>query len=83
MDQKIVEMKLIAETRFVTIRPVSGRVFVNNRQVGSGNRIELPNLDAPGQIEIKVEATGYETWTRVFPTADDIPHQTKVRLVEK
>ena len=83
LEQKVVEIKLIADKRFVIIKPVNGRLFVNNRQIGSGNRIELPNLDAPGQIEIKVEATGYNIWTRVFRSAQDIPHQINVRLVEK
>ena len=83
LEQKMVELKLIADQRFVLIQPVNGRLFVNNRKIGSGSKVELPSLDAPGQIEIKVEATGYKIWTRVFRTAEDIPHQIKVRLIEK
>ncbi|MEE2901307.1 MAG: protein kinase [Myxococcota bacterium] len=83
LEQKVVEIKLIADQRFVLIKPVNGRLFVNNRKIGDGEKIELPPLDALGQIEIKVEATGYNIWTRVFRSADDIPHQLKVRLIEK
>ena len=82
-SQKVLTVQLIASKRFINVSPRAGRVFINDRRVGMAERLELPPLDALGQIEIKVEATGYKTWTRTYPTGNAVFHIIKARLQEK
>ena len=69
--------------RVVDITPVSGRVFVNDTQVGLGASVSLPRLDVKGKVKIHVEATGYETWTRTFENAAAVPSAIDVPLKKK
>ena len=75
------EFKL--DTRVVQITPKSGTLFINDRRVGIGTRIELPDLEGQGSIELKVESTGFKTWTQKFATADEIPGTVDVQLEQK
>jgi len=69
--------------RVVSITPVSGRVFVNDTQVGLGTRVELPRLDITGKVKLHVEATGYETWSHSFDSPEQVPTAIDVALRKK
>jgi hypothetical protein len=81
--KRLMNVQLIASQHFILVSPRPGRIFINDRKIGTADRKELPPLDALGQIEIKVEATGYTTWTRTFKSSAEVPYQLKVRLKEK
>ena len=83
MSQQVINVQLIASEHFIIVRPRPGRIFINDRKIGTSDRLELPPLDALGQIEIKVEATGYTTWTRTYKSAEEVPYEIKVTLTEK
>jgi len=83
MAKELIEVRLAASEHFIDIKPQPGSVFVNDRKIGMAARVELPSIDALGQIEIKVEASGYKTWKKIYTAAKDVPHTIKVRLEQK
>lgn len=83
LEKRLIEVQLVAAEHFIHIKPRAGHVFINDRRIGVGERIEFPSIDALGQIEIKVEASGYKTWIKRFNSAKEVPHTLKVRLQKK
>ena len=83
MDTQLHNIVLVASTRIIHISPQAARVFLNDRKIGSGTRLELPKLDDVGRVEIKIEATGFKTWSKMFESGAVVPHALKVELEKK
>ena len=62
-----------------SFKKVSGRVFVNGVSIGVGSELLLPRLGR-GPVTVRVEASGYRTWTNTFASAAEVPTNFDVAL---
>ncbi len=64
----------------VRIAPQGGRVFMNDREIGSGSNVKLTGVEAEVPVLLRIEANGFETYLREWPRGSEIPAIIDVEL---
>ena len=82
MSKQAIHFEFTSETHVIRVNH-KAKVFLNGHQIGEGQQVELPKLPPTGKIEIRVEADGYQAWSRTYTDAKQIPPAVDVPLVQK
>ena len=67
----------------IIVVPVAATIYVNGKKMGFGQKVSLQNLPKSGQINIKIEATGYLPYEMTFDSSDKIPTSLDIPLETK
>ncbi len=81
LANKAINVVLERSKRIVHISPRAGQVFLNDRPVGSGSDVELPDVSTQGTpVRIRVESAGYKPWSISFDNGMAVPASIDVPL---
>lgn len=76
----MLEVALDRTVPVLFVGPVAGQVFANDREVGRGREVRLQELPSSGQVRLRIEADGYQSYEVIFESPEKIPASLDIPL---